>query len=160
MTETCSSIAGFWLLKHPSQSDSVGKPFNGVKIKKIKDSILVQSNTVMKKYYGGIEKKNKIITGDAGYFEDGFLYINGRLDGQIISGGENINPNEVTNFLKETLLLKSEISTFTFSDEKWGQSYGIIIKTNKKINAKAIKSHLKKNIADYKIPKKIIVEKL
>ena len=160
MTETCSSIAGFWLLKHPSQSDSVGKPFNGVKIKKIKDSILVQSNTVMKKYYGGIEKKNRIITGDAGYFEDGFLYINGRLDGQIISGGENINPNEVTNFLKETLLLKSEISTFTFSDEKWGQSYGIIIKTNKKINAKAIKSHLKKNIADYKIPKKIIVEKL
>ena len=62
--------------------------------------------------------------------------------------------------MKETLLLKCEINTFTFSDEKWGQSYGIIIKTNKKINAKAIKSHLKKNIADYKIPKKIIVEKI
>jgi len=160
MTETCSSIAGFWLLKNFNHNKSVGKPFEGVKISKIKNNIILESSTVMKKYYGKDENKHKIKTGDSGYLKDGFLYIDGRLDEQIISGGENINPSEIVMFLNETLLPNSEITSFIFKDKKWGQSFGIIIKTNKDIDSNFVKSYLKKNIANYKIPKKIIVKQL
>ena len=158
MTETCSSIAGFWLLKNFNHNKSVGKPFEGVKISKIKNNIILESSTVMKKYYGKDENEHKIKTGDSGYLKDGFLYIDGRLDEQIISGGENINPSEIVMFLNETLLPNSEITSFIFKDKKWGQSFGIIIKTNKDIDSNFIKLYLKKNIANYKIPKKIIVK--
>lgn len=158
MTETCSSISGFWLLKHPGHNKSVGEPFEGVKISKVKNNIILESNTIMKKYHGGKENKCKIKTGDNGYLKDGFLYINGRLDEQIISGGENISPAEIVMFLNETLLPNSEIKAFIIKDKKWGQSYEIHIKTNEKIDSNFVKLYLKKNIANYKIPKKIIVK--
>ncbi len=60
-------------------------------------------------------------TGDLGYFdEDGELFLAGRIDDMIISGGENIHPEEVEDTLADCDLV-SAAAVVGLPDERWGQ---------------------------------------
>jgi len=60
-------------------------------------------------------------TGDLGEFdEDGELYVVGRVDDMIISGGENIHPEEVEDLLDASPLV-ARAAVVGLSDERWGQ---------------------------------------
>ena len=60
-------------------------------------------------------------TKDTGYLnKDGDLFVTGRVDDMIISGGENVSPVEIENVLslhKNVL----EVVVVGFNDEKWWQ---------------------------------------
>ncbi len=112
MTETGGDVAMNWEMdKHP---DSVGKIPSGVVVKIVDGEILVKSWSNMKGYYNNSEETDKILkdgfihTGDLGYIDDeGYLYIIGRKKNLIIlSGGENVSPEELEKELYKNALIE------------------------------------------------------
>lgn len=60
-------------------------------------------------------------TGDLGRFDDaGELYVLGRVDDMLISGGENIYPEEVEDLLAKCPLVRG-VAVIGVPDDRWGQ---------------------------------------
>lgn len=62
-----------------------------------------------------------LATGDAGYLEDGFLFIQDRAKDMIVSGGENIYPAEVENVLMAHPAV-ADVAVIGIPNEQWGES--------------------------------------
>lgn len=99
---------------------------------------------------------NSFYTGDAGYIdESGKLFVLGRKDDIIISGGENINPAEI----EEALISHPEIEdayVFGETSEEWGEQIVAAIKVsvNSNLANSTLTEFLRTKIASFKIPKK------
>jgi len=158
MTETCSSICGFWPFQKYEKKGSVGKPFKGVTLSIKNKRVLIQSDTIMKCYTNSTETSGVIHSNDLGDLKDGYLYINGRFDELIISGGENIDPSEAISTLK-AIYRFNKIESFRKKDSHWGEILGLYIYTNRDINSDEIKRKLKEKLSAYKIPKLIVIKK-
>ena len=100
---------------------------------------------------------NWYFTKDTGYFDRyGDLYVTGRVDDMIISGGENISPIEIENTLSlhENVL---EVVVVGLKDEKWGQKISAFVKCSKKIDVKSLDDHCKNSkLANFKRPKSYV----
>ena len=159
MTETCSSICGFWPLReNKNMWETVGKPFDGVNIEIKKNQVVIRSNTVMEKYFNGKNIDGQFETSDMGSFENNYLKLNGRLDNMVISGGENIDQDEIIKAIS-SIGDFDKIIPFKKEDDYWGEINGVYIYTNERIKPDDIKVKLKKLISVYKIPKEIIIRK-
>ena len=157
MTETCSSICGFWLLKNNNSEKSVGYPFDEVSINTQNKNIIIESNTVMKKYFNGLPTNGVLKTLDYGDFgEDLLLY--GRADDTIISGGENIDPSEVIDAIKK-IIPSCKIEQLKKKDSYWGEINRIYVYTKQEITSEKLKLELRKIISNYKIPHEIFIKK-
>lgn len=112
MSETCGNITFNFDCKNHLKS--VGRPDNCVEVTIIDDEICVKSPSVMKGYYKNEEETNNAIidgvlhTGDLGYIdEEGYVYITGRKKNLIIlSGGENVSPEELEGELYKCDLIQ------------------------------------------------------
>ncbi len=156
--------------------DSVGKPFGDVQIKIVSDNdkklgeneigeILVKGPNMMAGYFPVREnfQDNWFATGDLGYIdEDGYLYICGRKKNLIISSGYNVMPEEI-----EAIIMKSEkVKEVKVYGEKSYTTGEIIVADvvfydNDTADTIELQKFCKRNLAAYKIPKKInIVDKL
>jgi len=97
-------------------------------------------------------------TGDIGKIdENGFVYIEERIDDMYVSGGENIYPAEVENVLYELEEIK-EVAVIGVEDNKWG-SVGcaiIVLKSDSGISKNKVIQHCEKKLANFKLPKHII----
>jgi 2-furoate---CoA ligase len=94
-------------------------------------------------------------TGDLGYFDDdGELFLAGRTDDMIISGGENIHPEEVENTLSDCELVSSA-AVVGLPDERWGQKVVAFIEAaSEKATAEALDAFCKEsNLARFKRPR-------
>ena len=95
------------------------------------------------------------ITGDIGYLDcEGELFITGRIDDMIISGGENIFPVELENILAsfEGVI---EAVVCGLPDERLGEIVAAFIKSDKQINANQLEQlFLKSKISRFKRPRK------
>jgi 2-furoate---CoA ligase len=77
-------------------------------------------------------------SGDTGYFdEDGDLYVSGRVDDMIISGGENISPVDIESVLSLHPSV-DEVAVAGVKDERWGQRVVAFIKRRDYVNAEAL----------------------
>ena len=97
-------------------------------------------------------------TGDQGQIdEDGFLTIKGRLKEIINRGGEKISPKEIDELLLQHLNI-SQAVTFAIPHDKLGEDVGaaVVLVDPKETNENDIKEFLKVQIANFKIPRKII----
>ena len=156
MTESCSSICGFWPFQEESFIGSVGKPFDGVNIYTKKNKIVIESNTIMHSYYNHKPNKGRLETQDIGEIIDDYIYIKGRNDNIVISGGENIDQTEVVNAIY-SIADFNEVISYRKNDAYWGEISGVKIITNKKVDANYIKKKLSSIISKNKIPKEIII---
>ena len=108
------------------------------------------------------EKKfevNVFYTGDYGYLDpDGYLYIEARRSDLIISGGENINPNEVERIIAAHPDVK-EAFIFGTEDEEWGNIIcaAVVLKEKKQLTLEDLKSFIGHKLPAYKHPKKIYI---
>jgi 2-furoate---CoA ligase len=67
-------------------------------------------------------------TGDTGYFDrDGDLFVTGRVDDMIITGGENVSPVEIESCLSLHPAV-SEVAVVGLTDERWGKIIAAFIK--------------------------------
>ena len=89
--------------------------------------------------------------------KDGFIYVVDRKKDMIISGGENIYPAEVESALYKHPKI-SQAAVIGTPDEKWGEivTAYIIKKEGAEVTEDEIKGFCRKEIAGYKVPKKVV----
>jgi len=130
--------------------------------------IAVSSPAVMKGYYNDEDETKKKIedgfyfTGDIGFVDaDGSLFIESRRTDLIITGGENVNPNEVEKRLIEHPEIL-DAAVFPLKDDEWGEivAAAIVLKNTKNsIGLAEIQEFVKDDLAGFKLPKKLFIEK-
>jgi fatty-acyl-CoA synthase len=151
---------------------SVGKVVRGVVVKILDDDgeevgaevsgrIFVGNSAQFEGYTGGETKeqiKGLMSSGDVGHFDDkGRLFIDGRDDEMIVSGGENVFPAEVEDLLAGHEAI-AEAAVIGVDDEKFGQRLKafVVVRGGKKLSEDEIKGYVKDNLARYKTPREVV----
>jgi acyl-CoA synthetase (AMP-forming)/AMP-acid ligase II len=122
--------------------------------------IFVGNDLQMEGYTGGGGKDSidgLMSSGDVGHFDEGGrLFIDGRDDDMIVSGGENVFPQEVEELLQSHDAVE-EVAVFGVDDEQFGQRLKAVVVTakGKKLSETDVKEHVKKNLAGYKVPRDV-----
>jgi fatty-acyl-CoA synthase len=97
-------------------------------------------------------------TGDVGHFDaDGRLFIDGRDDDMIVSGGENVFPNEVEELLA-THDAVQEASVIGVADDQFGQRLAayVVLRPGKELAEDEVKEFVKDNLARFKVPREVV----
>jgi fatty-acyl-CoA synthase len=122
--------------------------------------IFVGNDMQFEGYTGGGGKDvidGLLSSGDVGHFDDtGRLFVDGRDDDMIVSGGENVFPAEVEDLLSG-LDEVAEVAVFGVDDEKFGQRLKAVVVTRNgaKLTEADVKKHVKSNLAGYKVPREV-----
>lgn len=98
-------------------------------------------------------------TGDIGFFdEDGYLHLVGRIKELINRGGEKISPIEVDAVLLSHPDIAQAVS-FGVPNDKYGEEINcaIIPRDGSSIDEEEVMKHCKKNLAAFKVPKKVFL---
>ena len=120
--------------------------------------IFVGNEMLFEGYTGGGSKDvigNLMATGDVGRFDDGGrMFVEGRDDEMIVSGGENVFPKEVEDLLSRHAAV-SDVAAVGVDDEKFGQRLKafVVLESGKKATEDELKSYVKKNLANFKVPR-------
>ena len=155
MTETSSQIATASPNDEFRPLNSVGKPLLRDSIKIAKNSEIQVSGEMVANYYDEKVSKKWLQTGDYGYIDkDNYLFVKGRIDELIISGGENINPLEVEEFISKNKKIK-ECIVLGKTDEYWGEKVVAAIYSDDDITLEEINSYLG-GLDKFKYPKDIV----
>jgi fatty-acyl-CoA synthase len=94
-------------------------------------------------------------TGDLGRIDDsGRLFVEGREDDMIVSGGENVFPQEVEEALSGHTAI-TEAAVIGVTDPEWGQRLKAYVVACGDIDADSVKSYVKENLARYKVPRDV-----
>jgi len=160
MTETTSQTTTFSVLAAPQKLDSVGLPLPGVTVCINNPDaagigeVCMQSPMLMDGYLGQAPVTGFFNSQDIGYLDDdGYLYILDRRENIIISGGENIYPQEIENVLYAHPAI-TECAVVGRMDDQWGQVPVLFVVTT--MDDDSIISYLAEKIAKYKLPKQIM----
>jgi acyl-CoA synthetase (AMP-forming)/AMP-acid ligase II len=122
--------------------------------------IFVGNEMQFEGYTGGGSKDaidGLLSSGDVGHFDEaGRLFVDGRDDDMIVSGGENVFPAEVEDLLSghEAIV---EVAVFGVDDEQFGQRLKavVVLREGAKLGEDEIKKHVKSNLAGYKVPREV-----
>jgi O-succinylbenzoic acid--CoA ligase len=96
-----------------------------------------------------------LYTGDLGYRdEDGRLWVVGRVDDRIVSGGENVDPETVASAIREHPGA-ADATVVGLPDEEWGEVVAALVVGD--IDADAVRAHCRERLADFEVPKHIVV---
>ncbi len=93
-------------------------------------------------------------TGDLGHFdENGRLFVSGRDDDMIISGGENVFPRELEDVLIDHEDIVDVVVT-GIDDEKFGQVLAayVVVKDGKSLTEDDVKAYAKDHVARFAVP--------
>jgi acyl-CoA synthetase (AMP-forming)/AMP-acid ligase II len=122
--------------------------------------IFVGNEMQFEGYTGGGNKDvidGLLSSGDVGHFdEDGRLFVDGRDDDMIVSGGENVFPAEVEDLLAGHEAV-AEVAVFGVEDEKFGQRLKavVVVRDGANLTEDDVKKHVKANLAAYKVPRDV-----
>lgn len=163
MTETCSQIVALSFADAPQHIGSSGKPLFLTQLRLAEDTNEIQIKTpaLSPAYLGQPEKRAAkttadgwFKTGDIGHFDaDGFLYIHGRGDDMIISGGENIFPDEVEAAYAQCPFA-ADIAVIGVNDDQWEQKpVAFVIPNEQTLLARDLIDYGRERLAHYKVPK-------
>jgi acyl-CoA synthetase (AMP-forming)/AMP-acid ligase II len=153
--------------------DTAGKPAPGTEIR-ILDSefrpvptgevgqIFVRNSSLFDGYTSGSTKDfhdGFMASGDVGRLDEaGRLYVVGRDDEMIVSGGENVYPIEV----EKTLTAHPEVeeaAVLGVDDEQYGQRLAafVVLTSGASATPDDLKQHVRDNLANYKVPREIVI---
>jgi fatty-acyl-CoA synthase len=123
--------------------------------------IFVGNEMLFEGYTGGGSKDEidgLMATGDVGSLdEENRLFVSGRDDDMIVSGGENVFPREVEDLVSNMDGVK-EVAVIGVDDEKFGQrlkAYVVRTGSGKKPSEDDIKKKVKTDLAGYKVPREV-----
>jgi 2-furoate---CoA ligase len=98
-------------------------------------------------------------TGDMGYLDDaGDLFVCGRVDDMIISGGENIHPVEVEEVLARHPRVR-DVAVIGEPDQRWGERVvAFIVKSDATLTAEALDRYCRESadLANFKRPRRVV----
>jgi len=122
--------------------------------------IFVANEMLFEGYTGGGHKANidgMLSTGDVGHLDaNGRLFVAGRDDEMIVSGGENVFPAEVEDLLARHEAI-AEAAVIGIPDEEFGQRLKAFVVRRPKatLTGEELKTYIKSNLARYKVPREI-----
>jgi fatty-acyl-CoA synthase len=151
---------------------TVGPIVKGVKIKILDDQgtevpqgqvgrIFVGNTFPFEGYTGGGGKQiidGLLSSGDMGYFDDdGLLFVTGRDDEMIVSGGENVFPAEVEDLISGHPEVV-EVTALGVDDPEWGArlSAFVVKHENSNLDEDTVKKYVREHLARYKVPREVI----
>jgi acyl-CoA synthetase (AMP-forming)/AMP-acid ligase II len=134
---------------------------NGVELPTGETGRIFVGNEMMFEGYTGGGTKDMIdglmATGDVGRIDEaGRLFVEGRDDEMIVSGGENVFPREVEDLLSRHPAV-GDVAAIGVDDDKFGQRLKafVVLAGSKKASEDELKKHVKSNLANYKVPREI-----
>lgn len=147
---------------------SVGKPLPVVELEiRNEDGIAVLSGTVGEVWVRGDQISGeyagrKVIrddgwfpTNDAGWLDDeGYLFVEGRLDDVIVRGGENISPSEIEDVLR-THGSVEDVAVIGLPDEDWGERIVAAVVTSDPVSADELRGLVKARLRSTRVPEDI-----
>jgi acyl-CoA synthetase (AMP-forming)/AMP-acid ligase II len=153
--------------------DTAGRPAGGTEIRILDPefnevptgevgSIYVRNDTQFDGYTSGAAKDfhaGFMSSGDVGYLDEaGRLFVVGRDDEMIVSGGENVYPIEV----EKTLAAHPEVAeaaVIGVDDEQYGQRLAafVVLEPGGSATPDVLKQHVRDNLANYKVPRDLSV---
>nr|WP_296766042.1 AMP-binding protein [Rhodococcus sp. (in: high G+C Gram-positive bacteria)] len=98
-------------------------------------------------------------TGDIGHLDDaGRLFLAGRSDDMIVSGGENVFPGEVEEVVASHPAV-TDVVVLGVADDEFGQVLQafVVLTTDVELDADDLKAHVRQRLERYKVPKRFIV---
>ncbi len=153
-------------------SSTAGPVVKGVKVKIYDDNgkelpqgevgrIFVGNAFPFEGYTGGGHKQiidGLMSSGDVGYFDErGLLYVSGRDDEMIVSGGENVFPAEVEDLISGHPEVV-EATAIGVEDKEWGHRLRafVVKKQNADVDEATIKDYVRDHLARYKVPREVV----
>jgi fatty-acyl-CoA synthase len=124
--------------------------------------IFVGNSLLFEGYTGGGHKDmvdGLMSSGDVGRFDEhGLLYVEGRDDEMIVSGGENVFPKEVEDCLARHEAVV-EVAAIGVDDDDFGKRLRAFVVLREGVSAgeEELKAHVKENLARFKVPREIVV---
>ncbi|MBN2662749.1 MAG: AMP-binding protein [Bacteroidales bacterium] len=162
-----TSEAGFSVMATPEdlakKPSTIGKPIQGVKLKifdKTGQTLKAgQTGMISLKTKWSMYNKNdkNVATGDLGYVDkDGHLFLAGRADDMIVSGGENVYPIVVENVMIQHTDIE-QVVVIGINDSDFGQRLkAFVVKSkNSSITEDDLFKWVKNKVARYEMPAKI-----
>ena len=95
-------------------------------------------------------------SGDMGRFENGLLFVEGRDDDMIVSGGENVFPQEVEELLAAHPAVM-EAAVVGVPDDEFGQRLAAFVVTqpDAELDADTVRAHVRQHLARHKVPRDV-----
>jgi acyl-CoA synthetase (AMP-forming)/AMP-acid ligase II len=151
---------------------TVGPVVKGVKVKIYDDNgeelpqgevgrIFVGNTFPFAGYTGGGNKQiidGLLSSGDVGYFDEyGLLYVSGRDDEMIVSGGENVFPAEVEDLISGHPEVV-EATAIGVEDKEWGHRLRafVVKKDGADLDEDTLKHYVRDHLARYKVPREVV----
>jgi len=124
--------------------------------------IFARTQTEFEGYTSGqtkVVEEGFMASGDLGYLDaEGRLFVVGRDDEMIVSGGENVYPIEVEKVLA-THPAVAEASAIGVADDRFGQrlvAY-VVLRPGASATPEVLKQHVRDNLGAYKVPREVVV---
>jgi fatty-acyl-CoA synthase len=123
--------------------------------------IFVSNEMVMDGYTSGDGKttiEGLIATGDVGYLDThGRLFVSGRDDDMIVSGGENVFPREIEDLLAEHPAV-DDVAVIGVEDQQFGQRLRafVVCKDGMELTDEEVREHVRQNLARFKVPRDVV----
>jgi long-chain acyl-CoA synthetase len=176
LTETSPLITLVETEKAEAKMGTIGRAVPGVEVKIVDQSgrevpvdepgeIITSGPHVMKGYFRKPEataariRDGWLYTGDVGKRDcDGYFIHLGRLDDMIITNGLKVYPAEVENLIYRFPNVQ-ETTVFAIADSRRGQAIGaaVVPRQGQTIVQKELLSFLRGNLANFKVPQKIVI---
>jgi fatty-acyl-CoA synthase len=151
---------------------TAGRPPHGTTVRIVDDEgaevapgetgrIFVGNEMAFEGYTGGGGKEaleELFSSGDVGHFDDdGLLFIDGRDDEMIVSGGENVFPREVEDLLAGHEAVR-EAAVIGVDDDEFGQRLKafVVLGQAGELSETEAKAYVKSNLAGYKVPREVV----
>ncbi|HXV05953.1 MAG TPA: AMP-binding protein [Solirubrobacterales bacterium] len=123
--------------------------------------IFVGNEMSFEGYTGGGGKEvidGLLSSGDVGHLDEaGRLFVDGRDDEMIVSGGENVFPREVEDLLADHEAV-ADVAVIGVEDEEFGQRLKafVVVAEAIAVSEEDLKAHVKSNLASYKTPREVV----
>jgi acyl-CoA synthetase (AMP-forming)/AMP-acid ligase II len=111
-------------------------------------------------YTGGGSKEvidGLMSTGDVGHFDTaGRLFVDGRDDEMIVSGGENVFPREVEELLASHDEIEEAAAIGVPDDQHGERLRAFVVRRRPELGEEDVKAYIKQNLARFKVPRDIV----
>ena len=179
MTEMASTVTALLPEDHLRDGgkylSSVGRPIPGAAVRIVAPDgsdcpagtageIYVRGPGRMLEYLDAPETTHAALVGgwyrtkDMGMLDaQGYLFLSGRADDLIISGGENIYPGEVTNVIMQLCDDVAEVAVYGVPDETWGEHVkaSVVLMPGSRLTAEALRQYCRAHMPTFRAPKEI-----
>lgn len=155
LTEACSQVCTLDPAAARRGEEGSGPPLPGISVGLAEDGEITVAGPTVAPGCAGVDGRFR--TGDLGRFDErGSLHVGGRADDLIVSGGENVRPEEVEDVLLAHPAV-AEAGVWGEQDPEWGQTVRakVVPGPGMSVSERELLAHCKGRLAGYKAPKSI-----